>query len=187
MIASGLVRKPKRPTAAWITEQRKAQPTPDGRGWTVEQLAEKIGVAPATIRGWEAPGGRPPSQENLDALERVFGVSSPESSPGGELGLDRLAAAIERQAGALEDHTAAVNRLLALVVAGQLPELEPLVSPGEGAPPPSPPRRELTARERASLDVARSLEAATEAVDTGTTPGQDPRAGATRRPGARTG
>lgn len=68
--AAGM-RKPKAPLAAWIVAQRKAQIPP----WKAEELAARLGLSDSTVRGWES--GRSVSPDNLDALERLFGLQAP--------------------------------------------------------------------------------------------------------------
>ncbi len=89
--------KPKPALAAWISTERHRM------DWSVEQLSERleslgIEAKPATVRVWEAPAGRPPRQEAIEAMERLFGSTAPEAPTGDVL----VAAAIDRQTVVLE-------------------------------------------------------------------------------------
>lgn len=62
-----------------------------GRGWSQEQMAEKLNVSRQAITKWETGGGMP-DIENLAAIAQLFGVSTdalifgesaPSSGPGG--------------------------------------------------------------------------------------------------------
>ena len=46
----------------------------EGRGWTQLELANKLGVTPATVYNWER-GRYEPSASKLRAIARAFGVS----------------------------------------------------------------------------------------------------------------
>lgn len=141
--------RPKSPLKAWIAAQRKAQPTPDGKGWTDRQLAEKLGVSPTTVRGWEAASGGEPNSDNLEALERLFGVRAPDGGLGGQSA--DVAAAIDRQTEVL---TKLLDRLVADLTQRErrVSELELLVyaligrAPLGESTPPASLVRELLAR-----------------------------------------
>lgn len=93
---------PKSALAKWIVEGR------EGKDWSVEELSHRLiqmGVRakPGTIRVWEAPKGRPPSQGAVDAMAILFGVKAPkDTTPDAD-----LASAIRQQAAAIE-HLATV-------------------------------------------------------------------------------
>ena len=102
------MRKPKSPVAAWIVEQRKA------RGWKSEELAQRLDVAESTVRSWES--GRGVSPDNIDRLERLFGVEAP--GDGQAYGGD-VAAAIRDQTARMEavqrEQTAAIREMTGLM------------------------------------------------------------------------
>lgn len=93
-------RTPKAPLPLWIVENREAQPSEDGKGWTSGELAARLGVADSTVRGWET--GRSVSEDNIRAMERLFGTQAPghdEPSSGDP----QLVAALLEQAAAIRD------------------------------------------------------------------------------------
>jgi len=98
-----------RPLAQWLKQQRRT------KGWTVAELAHYLTVAgyetkEGTVRVWEAPSGRDPRPETLEALERIFGASAPVQRAPSEEALDRIALVLERLA-ALDELTAEVARI----------------------------------------------------------------------------
>lgn len=113
-------RKPKSALSLWIVEQREAQPTEDGKGWTSGQLADKLGVSDSTVRGWEA--GRSVSSDNLAQLERLFGVEAPGRDEPND-GQALVAAAIRDQTDRMEAAIQAQTAMLAAVLSrlGGLP------------------------------------------------------------------
>lgn len=88
---------PKPAVSAWIASERKRL------GWKSEELARRMRaagyeVADTTVRTWEA--GRRPSQENLEALERLFSSRVPaEPQPTGDI--SALVAALTAQTEAI--------------------------------------------------------------------------------------
>lgn len=76
-------RRPKPPQSTWLIEQRKR------RGWRPEDVADRLDVAVATIRGWES--GRGIGPDSMTRLEMLFGVQSPAV---GQAGQPDLAAAL---------------------------------------------------------------------------------------------
>lgn len=133
-------RTPKPPLADWIVTNREAQPTPDGKGWTSDELADRVGVARSTVRGWEI--GRPVSLPNLAALERLFGKTAPgEAGPPDQ---SDLAAAIREQTTMLSEVLHAILERLppapppevraGLAIAERLAESNTTIPPQEGDP-----------------------------------------------------
>jgi hypothetical protein len=86
-------RRPKPEASRWLIDQRKR------RGWKPEDLADRLDIAVATVRGWES--GRGIGPESLMRLEALFGVQSPDTSVS-TAGSDAVAAAINRQTDMLE-------------------------------------------------------------------------------------
>lgn len=98
------------PVGAWVYQER------DERNWSVEHVANAIGVHPATIRGIES-GHKQASQRIRRELEKLFETEAPETEK--ERAGD-LPALIE----ALRDQTAAMNDLVA-ALRGQRPSVDP--------------------------------------------------------------
>lgn len=85
--------RPKPPTAAWIQRERHRLGLKPGE--LVTRLsAQGVEVTEQTIRVWESNSDRRPSPYNLEALERVFGSTAPETAAGD---MGDVAAAIDRQ------------------------------------------------------------------------------------------
>lgn len=100
--------RPKSPIKAWIVEQRKAH------GWKSDELAQRLDVSESTVRGWEAASGGQPKAENIDALERVFGVtfSGRDEPPGDQAA---IVAAVREQTEAIREQTAMIERNVASI------------------------------------------------------------------------
>lgn len=129
--------RPRTPLAAWIREQRQA------REWKSEEVARRLGVAESTVRSWES--GRTISDDNLDALERLFGQEAPgheASAPD----VGALAVAIEAQTAAITDLVEAL-RPVAGPLAQQVADLQWAVQrlyEQAGLGSPKPPVRRKT-------------------------------------------
>lgn len=109
------VRKPKNALAAWLVEQRRQ------RRWRVEDVAERVDVVASTVRAWES--GRGISDDNLDALERLFGVESPAhvEQPSAD---SALVAELRRHTEATLENSALLRDLISGLVRPAVPTLE---------------------------------------------------------------
>lgn len=98
-----------RPLAKWLKQQRRS------KDWTVAELAHVLTLAgyetkEGTVRVWEAPSGRDPRPETIEALERIFGAPAPSSAAREDDALERIALALDRLA-RLDDLTVEVARI----------------------------------------------------------------------------
>jgi transcriptional regulator with XRE-family HTH domain len=110
-------RRPKPEASRWLIDQRKR------RGWKPEDLADRLDIAVATVRGWES--GRGIGPESLMRLEALFGVQSPTAEPAqGDLAAAVIRAA-EIQAAATDRQTAVLQQIARLLGARAVEELSP--------------------------------------------------------------
>ena len=80
-------RRPKPAQNAWLIEQRKR------RGWKPEDVADRLDVSVATVRGWES--GRGIGPDSMTRLEALFGVAAPgHEQPTSDAAMLELADAI---------------------------------------------------------------------------------------------
>lgn len=84
-----------RPLATWLKQQRRSN------DWTVAELAHVLTQSgyptkEGTVRVWEAPSGRDPRPDTVEALERIFGAPAPVVRAPAEDALGRIADVLER-------------------------------------------------------------------------------------------